>query len=158
MAAHLIESLFVTGYGTAAASGFAFFYQPNTLTPVTVYSDDAAATVVTQPVRLDAAGKSSVPIYLIAPARAIIQNASGATLADIARIDGTRAELAALANPLWPGSASMNALATNLASSLGGTDGNFKAAGTGSVNRAIQAKLSEQVSVKDFGAKGDGVT
>jgi hypothetical protein len=30
--------------------------------------------------------------------------------------------------------------------------------GTGAVNRSVQSKLQETVSVKDFGAKGDGVT
>jgi hypothetical protein len=34
----------------------------------------------------------------------------------------------------------------------------FKQTGTGAVNRAINFKLAETVSVKDFGATGDGVT
>lgn len=158
MAARLLESLWVTGYGASAASGFVFFYQPGTLTPVSVYSNDAASTVVTQPVRLDANGRTSAPLYLKAPARCIIQNSGGATLVDIERIDGDRAELVALANPSWPSSTSENAAWTALATSLGGTDGNFKAAGTGSIARSIQSKVSEAISVKDFGAKGDGVT
>ena len=158
MAAHLIESLWVTGYGTSAASGYAFFYQPGTMTPVSVYSNDAATTVVTQPVRLDANGRSSAPLYVKAPARAIIQNSNGATLADIERIDGDRAELVALANSSWPNSSTENAAWTALAASLGGTDGNFKAAGAGAVGRTITGRLSEQISVKDFGAKGDGIT
>ena len=34
----------------------------------------------------------------------------------------------------------------------------FQQTGTGAVNRAINLKLAEQVSVKDFGAVGDGIT
>lgn len=157
MAAHLIESLWVTGFGATAASGYAYFYQPNTLTPVSVYSNDAATTVVTQPVRLDANGRSSAPLYVKVPARAIIQNSSGATLVDIERIDGDRAELVASVNPLWPNEPSQDAVNTALALSLGGTDGNIKVVGAGAIGRSAQSKLSEQLSVKDFGAKGDGI-
>jgi polygalacturonase len=34
----------------------------------------------------------------------------------------------------------------------------FKQSGTGAVNRAINLKLAETISVKDFGAVGDGTT
>lgn len=40
----------------------------------------------------------------------------------------------------------------------GGTLVGFKAAGTGSVNRSVEDKLREKVSVKDFGAVGDGIS
>jgi hypothetical protein len=157
MPSQYLGDLALNGYASAP-SGTVRFYQPGTLTPVTVYSNDAATTAITQPVQLDAAGKSTVPVYLTAPARMIVQSAAGATLVDIERVDGLRAETTALVNPLWPNSASLNALATNLATSLGGTDGNFKAIGSGGVNRGVAAKLSEAISVKDFGAKGDGIT
>jgi polygalacturonase len=35
---------------------------------------------------------------------------------------------------------------------------NYNQGGTGSVNRTVLTKLQETVSVKDFGAVGDGVT
>jgi len=44
---------------------------------------------------------------------------------------------------------------------VAGTDAanvNYNQGGTGSVNRTVKAKLQETVSVKDFGAVGDGVT
>ena len=46
-------------------------------------------------------------------------------------------------------------------SSLGTTDASnvsYNEGGTGAVNRSVQDKLQESVSVKDFGAVGDGVT
>jgi hypothetical protein len=39
-----------------------------------------------------------------------------------------------------------------------GASATFTASGTGAVERTVQAKLGEVVSVKDFGALGDGVT
>lgn len=38
------------------------------------------------------------------------------------------------------------------------TQKNFTQSGTGASSRTIQAKLADRVSVKDFGAKGDGTT
>ncbi len=157
MPAQLLGDLFLNGYA-GAPSGSVRFYQPGTLTPVTAWSNDAATAAITQPVALDALGRSTVPVYLTAPARMIVQSAAGATLLDIERVDGLRAETTALVNTLWPAETSVNAMATALATSLGGTDGTFKFSGTGSSQRSVQTKLSESISVKDFGAKGDGIT
>src|SRR5579872_1124103 len=157
MAAQLLGDLFLNGIA-AASSGTARFYQPNTLVPVTVYSDDAATQAITQPVPLDGSGKSIVPVYLTGPARMIVYTSNGAQYLDVTRVDGVRAESTALSNALWPSVSSLDAMATALAVSLGGTAGNFKATGAGAVQRLVQTKLSETVSVKDFNAKGDGVT
>lgn len=156
--ARLIESLWVTGYGAAAASGKVYFYQPGSLIPVTVYSDDATTHAITQPVSLDANGRSTVPVYVTAPARAIIQDASGITLEDIERIDGDRANLVGLVNTKWPSAPTEDAAWSLLGTSLGGTDGNVRPVGAGAVNRTLQSKLADSLSAKDFGAKGDGVT
>lgn len=48
----------------------------------------------------------------------------------------------------------LSALADTTGSSLVG----FKQSGTGAVNRTVTEKLSEVVSVRDFGAVGDGIT
>ena len=63
---------------------------------------------------------------------------------------------ASLVGGTWFGGvvATVAALATSLGSSLLG----FIQAGVGAVIRSIQDRLRESVSVKDFGAKGDGVT
>jgi len=157
MAAQIFGDLSLNGIA-AAPSGSVRFYQPQTLTPITVYSNDAATTAVTQPVQLDATGKSVVPIYLTTPARMIVYNSAGAQLFDYERVDGNRAENDVLANALWPTTKSLDAMATNLALSLGGTDGAYKSSATGAAARSLQSKLTEFVSVKDFGAKGDGIT
>lgn len=156
MAAQLLGDLFLTGIATAP-SGSVRFYQPQTLVPITVWSNDGASQAITQPVQLDGSGKSVVPVYLTVPARMIVYSSSGAQLMDVERVDGTRAETAALANTLWPAETSVNAALTALATSLGGTDGNFKASATGAIARTVQSKLGDVISAKDFGAKGDGV-
>jgi hypothetical protein len=159
MPGKLITSLSVSGYGSAAASGSVSFYQPGTLVPMAaVYSDDAMTQIVSQPITLDASGRSPVPLYVAASARAIVKAASGATLADYARIDGDRAELVGLVNTTWPSSTTVDQALTALAGSLGGTNGRFLDAGSGAVARTIQAKFAEvQISVKDFGAVGNGI-
>lgn len=157
MAAQLLGDLFLNGI-TGAPSGSVRFYQPQTLVPITVWSNDGATQAITQPVPLDANGKSVVPIYLTVPARMIVYSSSGAQLMDVERVDGTRAETAILANTLWPTTTSLNGLATAIATSLGGTDGLAKVSGSGSIARSAQAKFSESLSVKDFNAKGDGTT
>ena len=50
------------------------------------------------------------------------------------------------------------AIVTNLSNSSGSSLVGYTEGGTGAVATTVQAKLRESVSVKDFGAKGDGVT
>src|SRR5687767_15876492 len=119
MAARLIDSLWVASYGSQLASGRVYFYAPGTTTPVTVYQDDAATVVVTQPVSLDATGRTTVPIYATAPMRAVLFNSAGSQVTDIERIDGDRAELVALVNSSWPGYSSGQAALTALATRMG---------------------------------------
>lgn len=159
MAAQLITDLWIDGYGAQAASGKVFFYQPKTLTPVNVFQDDAASIVLTQPVSIDANGRTVFPVYTTAPVRMILQNAQGATLQDVERANGIRAEITSLVNTSWPNELTVDAAFTALATSLGGKDGSFLANGTGAVSRSMQSSLSEaRLSVKNFGAKGNGTT
>lgn len=158
MAAKLIECLWVSQYGAAAASGTVQFFQPGTLTQVNVYKNDAATQIATQPVALDANGRTVFPLYTTVPARAVITSSSGATLEDVERINGDRAALVALANTTWPNEASVDAALSAISTSLGGNDANFRSILTGAVDRPLRNKLADQTSVKDYGAKGDGVT
>jgi len=157
VAGKLIESAYYSGYGTSAASGTIAFYNVGTLTPAVVYGDDSLSTPLSQPITLDARGATPTAVYTATPLRAIVKSSSGATLADIARIDGDRAELVAVANSNWTG-ADLNTVLSALAASTGGTDGQFKDVQAGAVVRPIFTKFSEvQRSVKDFGAVGNGI-
>lgn len=155
----VLDSIYVSGYGSAAASGTIQFYQPGTLVPVTVYSDDALTQVQSQPITLDANGKSPLPVYTASPLRAIIKSQAGATLQDITRIDGDRAELVQAVNASFPASGTVDAALTAIGTSLGGTNGQWKDTGSGAVARTLQSVISEQqVSVKSYGAVCNGIT
>jgi hypothetical protein len=157
MAAQLLTFIELGGY-LPAAGGTVNFYQPGTLTPITVYSDDAASQVITQPVSLDQNGRPTTDVYALVPARAIVKDSTGAQLRDISRCNGQTAGTGIVANASWPSESTVDAVLTALGTSLGGTDGNFLPSGTGAVQRSVQSKLSEKVSVKDYNAKGDGIT
>lgn len=153
MPAHFID---VTN--PAAAGGSVRFYQTGTLIQENVYSNDAATVVLTQPILLDADGKSGSPVYTIAPVRAVFFDSIGAQVLDTERDNGERAEIVSLVNTYWPLSPNVNTALTNLAISLGSTDGNSKPSFSGGVARSVQARLQDEFNVKDFGAKGNGVT
>lgn len=156
--ARILDSLYISGAGSAAASGSVSFFQVGTLVPIVVYAEDTLLTPLTQPITLDASGKTPYPVYTATPARAIIKAASGATLQDIARVDGDRAELVGVSNAAWTAT-DLNSILTAIQSSTGGIDAQYLDAGAGAVARSLRTKFSEvQISVKDFGAKGDGLT
>jgi len=145
--ARLIDSMYLAGAGTAAASGTVNFYGVGTLVPAVVYADDTLSTPLTQPITLDASGKLPSPVYTATPLRMIVKSSAGTTLYDVARIDGDRAELVGVSNAAWTAT-DLNSVLTAVQSSLGGTDARFLA----------PAKFAEvQLSVKDFGAAGNGI-
>lgn len=155
--ARVLDSLYISGFGTAAASGTVSFYGVGTLVSAPVYSDEILSTIQVQPITLDANGKTPLPVYTATPLRCIIKSAAGATLQDISRVDGERAELVGVSNAGWTAT-DLNSILTALKTSTGGIDGQFLDAGAGAVVRTIQAKFSElQVSVKDYGAVGNGI-
>lgn len=57
-----------------------------------------------------------------------------------------------------PAAQSAVALAVQLASNIGASLAGFTQAGAGAIKQTVQEALRERVSVKQFGAKGDGVT
>lgn len=116
-----------------------FFYQTGTTTPQSVYTTADLDVAHTNPVVADAAGKFP-PIYFNASLqyRGVLKSADEATT--IYDIDPINAGV-------------LSTLAASGGSALVG----FLQAGTGAVARTAQAKMREIVSVKDFGATGDGV-
>lgn len=60
--------------------------------------------------------------------------------------------------PLVQSGVTVNSSLNNISSSILTSDTNFIAAGTSAVARTVQSKLRDFVSVKDYGATGDGVT
>lgn len=162
--AALIAPLSISGSrksdGTANASGQVWFFQPGGNTPATVYKNAEASAVVTQPVTLTNGGllnRSSFPdgIFATRPIRLLIQDSTGSTVSDTVYIPATAGNVG-VDNEGWSGSTLDEAL-TAMFTSLGGTDGQYLIA-TGQTNRPYNDVITEiSISVKAFGAVGDGV-
>lgn len=142
--------------GDPVSSGSAWFYEPGGgSTAATVYTDVDGTVIADTPVALDAGGRATV--YVTSPVRVLIQDATGADVSDIDQADVHRAEAVQVDNAGWTDSY-LDGVLTRLYTSTGGTDGMYQES-SGATARTIKAKFSElSISVKDFGAKGDGIT
>ena len=121
----------ISSSGAPYAGAKYYFYATGTSTLQSVYTDSALTTPHANPVVADGTG-TFAPIWLdpTKTYRAKLTTAAGVLLEDVDPVD-TKASSASLA---------------------------FLQAGTGAVARYAQDKMRDVVSVKDFGAVGDGVT
>jgi len=131
---------FFTANGEPLVGGKLYSYAAGTTTPLVTYTDQAGTSANTNPVILDSRGEASVWLGT-GPYKLRL---TSATDVDIWTVDDIYSE----------GAQSMQELLSASGSSLVG----FIADGTGAAYRTVQAKLRDTVSVKDFGAKGDGIT
>jgi len=142
--------------GVVLASGVCRFYQPGTLTPQTVYSDNAGATPISPPLILTAGGTGIA--YTLNPIRCIIKDATDTTTLYDINVNTT------VDDDMYVTSASFNGgvetrLATILdavSTSLGGTAGYWKYK-FGTSERNIKDAISGiAITPQDYGALGDG--
>jgi hypothetical protein len=129
---------FVTILGTPLVGGKVYFYEPGTETPKTTYQDSALTIPNTNPVVLDSRGQAV--IWGSGTYRQVLVDVFGVQIWDQIVEDIGAQITGSLADP--GGSALVG----------------FLPGGTSSVTRTVQDKLRDIVSVKDFGAKGDGST
>lgn len=141
--------------GTPVSSGTAWFYEiGGGTTDATVYDDAEGTIIATQPVALDAAGRAIV--YTGGPVRLVVQDFTGATVLDVDSANVVSAESVQVDNANWTGDY-LDEVLTAIGASTGGVDAQYMESG-GATPRAISAKFAElSISVKDFGAKGDGL-
>lgn len=135
---------FIDQNGAPLAGGLVYIYAPATTTPAATYKDQAGASANTNPIQLDSRGQAA--IWAAGTFRQIVMDNAGTMLWDqlVTTPDTTGAADALTATLLSPG---------------GSGQVGFLQAGAGAVARTMQDKLREDpVSVKDYGAKGDGVT
>lgn len=123
---------FFDNNGVILSGGKIFTYAAGTTTPQTTYTNSSGNTAHTNPIILDSAGR--VPggeIWLTngAEYKFVIETATGILIGTYDDITGT----------------------------LNSEQVNFLQAGTNAVERTAQAKMRDTVSVKDFGAVGNGV-
>jgi len=138
-----VAAQFLTNTGAVLTGGKLFTYAAGTTTPVATYTTISGATAHTNPIVLDAAGR--VPggeIWLT----------DGVSYKFVLK-DSTDVLIATYDNITGIGNVFLTTLAASTGSSLIG----YLPAGTGAVATTVQAKLRQYVSVKDFGAVGNGV-
>lgn len=120
----------VNANGVPLAGAKLYFYASGTSTPLDTYSDSGRTTPNANPVVADSAGRFP-PIFLSSAAyKVVLKTAAGVTI----RTD----------DPV--------SYTDNLSDMI------FLASLTGAVERTGSAKMMDLVSVKDFGAVGDGTT
>lgn len=145
---------FFTDDGAPLSGGKLYTYAAGTTTPLTTYTSRAADTPNTNPIILDAAGRTPQQIWSTEGLlyKYVIKDANDVLIRSWDNIGGSdvASDLSAdLANT------SDNAKGDAL---VGFKQSNSSGFLSGAVSRTVNAKLQESVSVKDFGAVGDGVT
>src|SRR5574337_817102 len=136
---------FVDNNGNALAGGQLYTYQAGTSTPLPTYTDSTGLTANTNPIVLNARGEANIWLTL-------------GQAYKFALYDSLNNLIWTVDNTIDSGSA----LAANLASTTNATLGStlvgwFKSLAN-FVGRTLSAKLSDQYSVCDYGAVGDGAT
>ncbi|HEF4838899.1 TPA: hypothetical protein SAO52_003658 [Burkholderia vietnamiensis] len=128
------KTQFVDQNGKPLAGGTVTFYAPGTTTKQDTWQDQAQSQVNTNPVVLDSRGQAS--IWGVGSYRQVVADKLGAVVWDQV----------------------VSEISAPLSGSTGASLVGFLQAGAGAVNRTMQAKGRDWVSLTDFGAAGDGAT
>ena len=130
---------FFASNGDLLVGGKLYTYAAGTTTPLVTYTDSTGATANTNPVILDSRGEANVWI--------------GSAAYKFKLATSTDTELWTVDNIT-----SVDAFIASLAGATGSSLVGYTPSGTGAVTTTVQAKLRQTLSVKDFGATGDGTT
>jgi hypothetical protein len=127
--------------GVPLSGGLLYTYAAGTTTPQTTYTSISGVTANTNPVVLDSAGRVPSEIWLTQGQdyKFVLKTSASVTIGTYDNV---------------PGANDISQFIAPTGSSLVG----FIQSGTGAVATTVQTKLRESVSVKDFGATGNGVT
>ncbi len=131
---------YFTAGGIPLVGGKVYTYAAGTTTPLATYTTAAASTPNTNPVILDSRGEASI-FFSAANYKIVMKDSLDSTIWTQDNLPGDQAAT----------------ILANLAASTGSSLVGYLPAGTGAVATTVQEKLRESVSVKDFGAVGDGV-
>ena len=129
---------FIDSNGNPLASGKVYYYIPSTTTFKTTYLDDAGVNVNTNPIVLDANGQC-------------IAYGSGSYRQQVYDVNNNLIWDVQIDSPITLSQIESIYSASNGSSLIGYNQG-----GTGAINTTVQFKLQQSVSVKDFGAIGNG--
>lgn len=134
---------FFTSNGVPLVGGKLYSYQAGTLTPLATYADSTGNTANPNPTILDSRGEANV--WLSSSSyKFVLKDSNDVLIWTVDNISTPQALITALQN--------------NLAASSGSSLVGFIQSGAGAVATTVQTKLRETLSVKDFGAVGNGST
>ncbi len=143
------RSVFYDPNGRPLEGGFVYTYVPGGTTPATTWQDAAETKPNSNPILLDSAG--SCLLYGSGAYQLTVTDRYGNAVPAYSGVTSDAAAQAGISAAMLPFVRSTTVLAaSNLLQ--------YQATGTSSVQRSIANKLGEILSVRDFGAVGDGVT
>jgi len=144
--------------GKPLTAGTLSIYYAGTSSPATTYTDGTGAITNANPVVLDGAGRTTTEIWLGSGSsyKFVLKDAAGSTIGTYDNIPGIN-DYYAMQNQVY------NDFANAVDNAKGDALVGFKQAGSsgiagGAVSRTVSTKLQEMISVKDFGATGNGYT
>lgn len=140
---------FFTAAGVPLAGGKLYSYAAGTSSPLATYIDSTGATANTNPVILDSRGEAN--IWLGSSSYKFkLTDSNNVEIWTVDNISSAEALTDAV-------QANLDAYEASVAASSGSSLVGFLQAGTGATARTVQTKLREIISVKDFGAVGNGI-
>ena len=139
---------FFNNNGIALSGGLLYTYAAGTTTPLTTYTNNLANVANANPIVLNSSGRLSNEIWLTQGLsyKFVLEDASNVLIGTYDNIFGANDQTA------------LNTFITNLSGNTGSSLVGYNQQSGGAVTTTVQAKLQQYVSVKDFGAVGDGVT
>ena len=130
---------FLDANGNPLAGGKLYTYAAGTTTPLATYTDSSGTVPNSNPIILDSRGEAAVWLGSYAYKFKLTNSAD----VEVWTVDNIT---------------SIQYLSDALATSSGSSLVGFLQSGTSATSRTVQSKLRDVVSVKDFGAVGNGVT
>lgn len=144
----LPKQQFLTNTGAPLIGGKVYTFAAGTSTPKATYADSDGTIEQENPIMLNLRGEPQSPIYWSGNYRVEVRNALGGL---IYTVDDFNTDPAGV----W---GNIVSVLGQFAAAAGASLIGFLQAGAGAVVRTVQDRLRESASVKDFGAKGDGIT
>jgi hypothetical protein len=147
-----------TDSGVPLSGGLIYVYNAGTTNPVTTYTTSAGNVANSNPIVLDANGRTPDEIWLTAGAayKFVLRDSGGALIGTYDNLSGINDFTSASASILADlASTSNNAKGDAL---IGFKQSNSSGFLAGAVGKTVNDKFQDYISVKDFGAVGNGVT
>lgn len=134
---------FFASDGSLLVGGKLYTYEAGTTTPLATYTDSTGATANTNPIILSVRGEANVWLGT-SSYKFVLKDSNDVLIWTVDNISTPQGLI--------------DALSASLAAASGSSLIGYSPSGAGAVTTTVQAKLRQTISVKDFGATGDGTT